>query len=424
MDGAIPSFGLLWPPAFVRAALRYWLRVFPRVARELRRRRQLALAIPDPVLRRIALQALECKRCNQEGAATFELLGRRRTRARLVRALCACQALCDYLDLLAEQPAEDRVANGYRLHEALIAAVDCDAAPAGDASAGAASAGAASAAATPAGAAPAGATPADATPADAAYYYAHCPTGERDGGYLQTLIDDVRGVLAGLPARAEVQAPLRRAALRIAEYQSFNHGDNNDGAGASHGASHECLMRWADEPPVCHGSLWWWEAAAGAGSTLLLFALMARASHAKLAANETRLVEDAYLPWFGALHTLLDSLVDLEEDRATEGHRLIAHYESAGQAAERMRLIAREALVRARALPAGRRHGLLLVAMSGFYLSQAPPADAPVAGRVRGALLAELGGLARTAMLMVGVRHAARRSASERAAVSVPSCRR
>lgn len=362
----------------MHAAVRYWLRAFPAVGREIERRRELALAIPDPVLRRLALQALECKRCNVEGSAAFELLAGRFTSLELVRALSSCQTMCDYLDLLAEQPVADPVANGYRLHTALIDALS----PAESMRAG---------------------EDAHCARAGEDGYYAHHSESE-DGGYLQTLVEDVRDSLYALPAHRLVHGPLRMAAKRIAVYQSFNHGDS--------GGSYAQFERWARAQTERLGGLRWWETAAAAGSTLLLFALIACAARPRLDSGHVASIQRAYFPWIGALHTLLDSLVDLEEDSAAGCHQLIGRYESPVQAAQRMCSIAAHALAHTEALPGGRRHVLLVVAMSGFYLGEARTLENEHARAVAPALLDAVGGLARPAMIMMDMRRAARRTSS------------
>jgi tetraprenyl-beta-curcumene synthase len=363
MDGVIRKCGLVRSAGFARAASRYWLTVFPAVARELRHRRELAMKIPDPVLRRVALEALECKRCNIEGAAAVELLAGSHSSRALIRALTACQTMCDYLDLLAEQPAEDPVANGYRLHEALIEALATEGRDRDD-------------------------------------YYAYSPH-RRDGGYLQALVRDVRQGLACLPRRALVDATLVRAAERIAVYQSFNHGDR-------HG-SHEPFKRWAQSQVDPDGGVSWWETAAAIGSTLLLFALISSAARPDLTAEQVARIEAAYFPWIVALHTLLDSLVDLDEDHLAGGHRLIDRYRSPAHAAERMSSIAGEALDRCEGLPGGVRHRLLVIAMTGFYLCQAREGRSAHSRAVVPALLSAVGGLGSVAMGMMRVRHAMHR---------------
>lgn len=335
--------------------------MFPVVARELQRRRELAFAIPDPVLRRLALQSLECKRCNLEGAAAFELLAGKAADPALVRALTACQTICDYVDLVAEQPTSDPVANGYRLHEALIVAL----AP--------------------------GELHRD--------YYAHHSRGH-DGGYLRVLAEDVQGSIAELPSLSLIRAPLARIAERIAVYQSFNHGD-------AHG-SYRPFERWARAQSARAGGLRWWETGAAAGSTLSLYALIASAASPSLERGVVAAIERAYFPWIGALHTLLDSLVDLDEDFAAGGRSLVGCYASPEQAAARMRAIARRALQRAEALPAGCRHALILMSMAGFYLCETRGSSSAHARAIAPALRKALGGFTTPATLIMGARRAVR----------------
>lgn len=347
---------------FACAARRYWLSVFPRVLREVHRRRALAARIPDPELRRFALEALERKHGNLEGAAAFASLAPRASTAVVVNALVACQAICDYLDLLSEQPNRDPVANGYRLHEALLVA------------------------------ATRGEPHRD--------YYAHHPHRE-DGGYLRTLVDSARAALSALPSLSLVIDPLGRAAERIAVYQSFNHGD-------AHG-SYEPFERWAEQATASHTGLRPWETAAGAGSTLAVFALIASAADPRLRPSAACEIEDAYFPWIGSLHSLLDSLVDHDEDLANEGRALVGYYSSPLEAANRMGSIAGEALGRAAALPCGRRHALIMAAMTSFYICELHNSASPHARLVSPSVLDAIGGLATPTMAILSARRSLRR---------------
>ena len=91
--------------AFMGAARRYWLSVFPAVSRERRHWQVRANEIPDPVLRRLALDAQHCKRGNVEGAAAFAAFVEPASRPVVVRALVAFQTAYDYADVLSEQPS-------------------------------------------------------------------------------------------------------------------------------------------------------------------------------------------------------------------------------------------------------------------------------------------------------------------------------
>lgn len=320
------------------------------------------MRIPDPALRRLALEALEDKRGNLEGAAAFAALASKESRPFVVKALVACQAICDYLDLLSEQASPDPIANGYKLHEALIVAT-ARGEPHRD-------------------------------------YYTHHPHGE-DGGYLVALVDTARTALSALPSVASVRESIGRAAERIAVYQSFNHGDAR--------GSYELFERWARRSnPSCAG-LRPWEAAVGSGSTLAVLALIASAADPRLDSSTAEEIDQAYFPWIGSLHSLLDSLVDHEEDIAVDGRALVGYYASPGDAAARMGRIADESLCRAAALPEGRRHALILAAMTSFYICELEGSASPHAQLVAPSVLGAIGGLATPSMAVLNARRSFRR---------------
>lgn len=344
---------------FMCAARGYWLGVFPRVLAEARRRRKLAARIPDPALRRLALQALDQKRGNLEGAAAFATLAPARQRPLVVRALVDSQTICDYLDLLCEQHNHDPVANGYALHGALLNAV-------------------------------AGPEAADAD------YYRHHAHGD-DGGYLRALVQSVGASLTVLPGRPAVAQSILLAARRIAAYQAYNHGDAE--------GSYRPFERWAIREGEACPQLSWWETGAGAGSTLGLHVLIATAADAAVRRSDATAIEQAYFPWIGALHSLLDGLVDRGEDIVGEMHGLIERYVSPAQAARRMHIIAGEALERAQALPQGSRHTLILAAMTSFYLCDLRrPASSQLSAAVVPAVLDALGGLVAPSMVVLRAR--------------------
>lgn len=340
-----PGFGerLASAGAFAGAARRYWTGVYPQVRRELEHWRERADEIPDPVLRALALDA-QRKRANPEGAAAFATFAPHADRTAMVRALVAFQSAYDYLDVLAEQPQADPVAGAGALHEALLDSLD----PAGD----------------------------ELEPD----YYARYPRRE-DGGYLAELAQACRSALATLPSYAALAPAAQRAAARIVQFQSLNLSEAQ--------GEHDALARWAhtETPPT--GDLRWWETAAGGGSPLCVYALIAAATDPAAQTGEAEAIEHAYFPWIGALHSLLDHLVDRAQDAASAQRNLIDYYPSPGEAAERMRALAERAASAARGLPRGRRHAIVLAGMTGYYLSlteASAPDAAPIAQNVRAAI--------------------------------------
>jgi tetraprenyl-beta-curcumene synthase len=355
---------------FAGAALRYWLDVFPYATRELRHWRARARQIADPELREHALLTQRDERGNIEGAAAFAVLVPRLHRARVVRAAISFQLIYDYADTLAEQPSDDPLANGHNLHMALVAALE-----------------------------PGGKHP---------DYYRHA-AAKLDNGYMRELVETCRRAFGALPSYASVAAPVRQAARRIVAYQAINHGCADTAAE---------LARWGSTLAPPGSGLRWWEAAAGGASSLAVFALIAAAARPALSAAETRAMHDAYFPWIGALHVLLDSLIDRGEDACAGHHSLVDRYRSVEETAARLREIAVRATHATDSLPGSAHHALLLAAMASFYLS-APKAQGPETAAIAGHVLEAMGAMAAPTMTVFALRRAAARaSASARMRVA------
>jgi tetraprenyl-beta-curcumene synthase len=339
---------------FAQAALSYWACVFPRVCLHIARWRRLARRIPDPTLRQLALEAL-AKRGNIEGAAAFAAFVPRARRGEATLATSAFQSAYNLLDMLGEQPSDDPVRDGRRLHEGLVYALD----PA-------------------------------ATRLD---WYEHHPQRE-DGGYLDVLLRECRDAFAALPSHVLTGPPARAAAARIVAFQSLNLSESQ--------GEHTGLEQWAREATPAGSELQWWETAAAAGSSLGVHALIAAAAEPRLGAAEVTALERAYFPWIGGLHSLLDNLIDKHEDEAA-GHRSLVEYYGPQRAAQRMRWLAEQALRVARDLPHERRHIVILAAMIGNYLST-PEAHSPELKPVSDSVLGTVGALEKPTMLVFKLR--------------------
>jgi tetraprenyl-beta-curcumene synthase len=318
---------------FLDAALRYWLTVFPRVRRELRSRRSRAREVPDPVLRGLALAALE-KRGNIEGAAAFAAFVPWRRRRASIGALAAFQSTYNYVDMLAEQPCADPVANGRRLHMALLVALDPSAAHLD--------------------------------------YYEHHPQRD-DGGYLRELVETCRAALGTLPSYAAVAAPVHAATVSIVEFQSLSLGRGP--------IERDELVSWARSETPPGTGLQWWETASARGTSLGVHALIATAADRGVEPADVAAIAEAYLLWAGSLHSLLDSLVDEVEDSDSGQFSFIDCYATPQAAAVGMGRLAARSARALRDLPHGRRHAVVLAGMTASYLSL-PEASAP---RVRAA---------------------------------------
>jgi tetraprenyl-beta-curcumene synthase len=307
---------LALPVAFAEIVIGYLTLVLPRARRELDRWRTLAAEIPDPGLRATARQAL-AKRGNIEGAALFATLAPAAHRARTIRALVAFQSAYNYLDTLSEQPCEDPAANADKLHHALLGALE----------------------------------PGSEHPD----YYAHNPARE-DGGYLHAILEGCRDAAAGLPSFAPLAPQIRLAAARIVDFQTLSVAD-----------SPEAMRRWANDTGP--RELQWWESAAACGSSLSVHALISAAACPGLDASDARRIDRAYFPCASALHSLLDSLVDREEDERAGRPSLIANYQSSAHAAVCLQSLARGALEQSAGAGRPDHHRVIVSAMCSYYLS-------------------------------------------------------
>jgi tetraprenyl-beta-curcumene synthase len=368
--------------AFTGAARRYWTGVFPQVRRELQHWRERALEIPDPVLRRLALDA-PLQRGNLEGAAAFAAFVPRTHRAAVVRALIAYQSAYNYLDLLAEQPQADPVAGARGLHQALLDALD-----------------------------PEGRERFLRAESEQPDYYADYPQGD-DNGYLTELVAACATALATLPCYAAVASATRTATLRIADFQSLNLSKAQ--------GDHDAFARWARAEIPAGTALEWWEAAAAGGSALGVYALIAAAAAPVVHAADVEAIESAYFPWIGGLHSLLDHLVDAREDAERGQRNLIDYYDTAELAAERMRALAERAAAYARGLDDGdRRHTIMLAGMVANYLSE-PGASTPRAVAPAALVADAIGGLMGPTLLVFKLRRLAGKLAGSSRGSALPS---
>jgi tetraprenyl-beta-curcumene synthase len=336
---------------FLFSAGVYWVWVFPRLRGELKRWSAGARQIPDREMRALALQALR-KRANIEGAAAFASFAPAKCRPRAVCAMACFQVAYNYLDLLTEQPSAVAVSKAGHLHSLLSVAL----------------------------------TPGSRWP-DLQPHLDH-------DRYLVTMVDGCRCALSALPSYtlAAREAALR-AAQRVTRFQAFNCGEHQGDSGG--------LERWSATQTPAGSGLKWWETAGSAGSSLSVYAMLAAATQLSRTVDLDEL-DRLYFPWVGALHSMLDQLVDLEEDACTCQRNFVHCYSDGAEAAQRIGWLAHQAVDRAKLLKPGaeaRRHGLIVAAMAAMYLA-APESCADRAIDARQAVVRELGPLGRLAMVV------------------------
>ena len=345
--------------SFCSTVASYLVSVLPLVTRELSHWRARALSIPDPVLRESAVEALS-KRGNMEGAALFAVLAPRAHRRETVRALVAFQAAYNYLDVLAEQPGSDAAARARQLHQGLLVALH--------------------------------------PYAQHSDYYSRYPYRE-DGGYLVEILDVCRSAFATLPSQPAAAAAVTAAAERIVAFQSLNLTESQ--------GEPDALELWARESTVAGSGLSWWQTAAAGGSSLAVHALIATAASTDVSESEFAAVETAYFPWICALHSLLDSLVDVAEDEQA-GQRNLLSYAGPDETTRAVRHLAAMASESTRLLSRACEHRVILTAMVSYYLSS-PTASTPHARDMAGGVKEAVAPMATPALALFKARRLAAR---------------
>jgi tetraprenyl-beta-curcumene synthase len=328
--------------ALALANARYWTTVAPIVRSELARWTARATQIEEPRLRSLALLTLQDEGFAAEVAATLATLTPYRRRPTAIRAIVALEVMYDYLDALTEQPSPNPLANGRLLFKAFTDAIEPGADLASD-------------------------------------YYRHCPSGT-DGGYLTELAATVTSALASLPVTQELAPAMLRAAARCVEAEVLTHAAIlTDTSG---------VERWARESADGSG-LEWREFLAGAASSVLtVHALIALAGDIGTTTEHAEPIDDVYLA-LGALSTMLDSVVDYEQDAADGRLAYINNYDDRAVLGQRLAFVAREVARRARDAPATAHHLMTLAGVAAYYTS-APSARSELACPVTSRVQAEL----------------------------------
>jgi tetraprenyl-beta-curcumene synthase len=328
--------------ALVLANARYWTTVAPEVRAQLARWRARAIEIENPELRALALRTLQEEGFTAEVAATLATLTPRRHRADAIRGIVALEVMYDYLDGLTEQPTPDPLANGRRLFKAFTDALDPGAELDDD-------------------------------------YYRHHPSGG-DGGYLQELAATVRETLACLPKAQALAPTMLSAAARCAEAEVLTH--------AATLSSSSPAERWARETTNGSGLDWREYLAGAASSVLAVHALIALAGDERTAAEHAAPIDEVYLA-LGVLSTMLDSVVDYEQDAADGTLAYINHYDDRSLLGARLVEVARRAATRARDAPGGAHHLMTMAGVTAYYTS-APGASSELASPVTSRIQSEL----------------------------------
>ncbi|WP_047154129.1 tetraprenyl-beta-curcumene synthase family protein [Aneurinibacillus tyrosinisolvens] len=311
----------MYPKGPLRLMYRIYRHIFPAVREELTRWKERALSIPDPELRKQALDSIENKTFHCEGGSVYAA-GNMVFKDALIRLIVAYQTISDYLDNLCDRSTSCSLENFKRLHQAMQDAVSL-APPMLD-------------------------------------YYAFNDEKD-DGGYLRELVLTCQQEIRKLARYPAVKEEVHRLATLYCELQTYKH--------LPHGKREERLLAWWENNKGMAPGLSWNEFAAATGSTLGVFCLFQAASDLQISQERINSIMEVYFPWICSLHILLDYLIDLEEDQLGGDLNFIASYSSKAEIYERLSFIARKAKEKISVLPDWKFHEMIIDGLLGLYLS-------------------------------------------------------
>ncbi len=289
-----------------------YIRLFPRVRRELEPWKHLAAQLPAP-LREQAQASLKNKEFHCIGGAVYALYPGADTTL-VLRAVVALQTISDYLDNLCDRLSVTNDKAFRRLHQSFLDAL---------------------------------------MPGKALQdYYRDYPYQEET--YLPRLVMACQEALAALPQYAAYQPAALRLGKYYCELQSRKH------AGPER---ERMLLEWIDAS--FPREKLWQEWAAAAGSTLGIFALFALSS-IETKTNVGPLLE-AYFPYIQALHILLDYLIDQEEDRHHGDLNFTFYYSSPDKLLDSLKQLVWESHLRAENLPHASFHHTVIDGLIALY---------------------------------------------------------
>jgi len=308
--------------------------ILPSVRTELGKWRSIANAIPNPELRKQALDSLEHKQFHCQGGAVYATANLP-MRHVLIPLIVALQTISDYLDNLCDR-STSLDPNDFRLlHQAMLDAVDPNA-PIG------------------------------------AYY--ELRSEQDDGDYLLRLVRVCQSCIAELPSYAAVASLVRDLVGLYTDLQVYKHIDP--------GLREQALMEWWEAHKDRYPDLSWNEFAAATGSTLGVFMLFVAASDPDLSEDEAIRIAQAYFPYVVGLHILLDYLIDQEEDRIGGDLNFCAYYDSMEATTERIAYIVEQARDSILKLRNTMFHRMIIEGLLALYLSDPKVTRQPEVRRI------------------------------------------
>ncbi|WP_192896553.1 tetraprenyl-beta-curcumene synthase family protein [Cohnella sp. AR92] len=300
---------------------RVYKHILPDVRRELGEWRKIAEDIPDPELRKQAIDSMTAKEFHCIGGGVYAAANLD-AKAVLLPLIVALQTISDYLDNLCDRSTSLDPDDFRLLHQSMLDAV---------------------------------------TPGALPVNYYELREEQEDGGYLRKLVMKCQDCVSRLPSYKLVQEDVRYLVSLYGDLQVYKH--------IAVDQRETKLLEWWGQHSSRYPELKWNEFAAATGSTLGMFMLFLAASDENLKPSDGRGIRELYFPSINGLHILLDYLIDQEEDAKGGDLNFCSYYENQEDLNDRLLRMVRAARASADQLPFSSFHRMIVEGLIALYLS-------------------------------------------------------
>ncbi|WP_019243965.1 MULTISPECIES: tetraprenyl-beta-curcumene synthase family protein [Bacillus] len=295
--------------------------VFPVVQKELHFWKSEAMRIPDPELRKQALDSIENKDFHCEGGAILSLLAEDKKND-AITFIVAYQTISDYLDNLCDRSTSLDDKDFAALHEAMIHSLKRE--------------------------------------SEKTNYY-RLRKEQDDGGYLHKLVSTCQSFLRKLDHYDKIASNLLELCQYYSDLQVHKHVQKSERV--------ERLQKWFSVYEDQLPEMSWYEFSACSGSTLGIFCLISYALRDDFKVEHAEQIRNGYFPYIQGLHILLDYFIDQQEDLDGGDLNFCFYYGNNQELFSRMSHFISKAEEYLDRLPHKQFHKLIHRGLLGLYLS-------------------------------------------------------
>jgi tetraprenyl-beta-curcumene synthase len=295
--------------------------VLPEVHKQLSYWKGRAEEIPNPELRRQALESIRTKTFHCEGGGIYSLLANERLKE-AVSFIVAYQTISDYLDNLCDRSTSLDPEDFRALHDSMHHAL---------------------------------------TPGQALTNYYRFREDTDDGGYLEELVQTCQRFLEGISQLDIIQPALWELEGYYSDLQVHKHVKQDERVPR--------LQEWFQSHQTRLPKMTWYEFSACSGSTLGIFCIVSYALANHKMETLVHQLKDGYFPWVQGLHILLDYFVDQDEDKEGGDLNFCFYYENEETMIQRIHHFIEQSDQSIARLPDTNFHRMINRGLLGIYLA-------------------------------------------------------